>query len=112
MLRTAFLFFVLLFATPAFATVTSRNFDGLGTGVNNQVTRFDTKGNAVDAHDGGILQDPVSGRFYWYGTSYACGFRWQYGGPFCGFKSYSSADLVNWQDEGFLFDASGSTWQS
>jgi hypothetical protein len=109
----AVLFFVLLFATPAFATVTIRNFDGVGTGVNNQVTRFDTKGNAVDAHDGEIFQDPVSGTYYWYGTSYGCGFRWQISGsPFCGFKAYSSTDLVNWTDQGFLFDATGSTWQT
>jgi len=68
------------------------------------VIRFDTQGNAVDAHDGEIKY--FEGRYYLYGTSYDCGFRWASHGRsvFCGFKSYSSTDLVHWKDEGLLFD--------
>jgi Glycosyl hydrolases family 43/F5/8 type C domain len=95
--------------SPALADTTSTivNFDNSG----NQVVRFDTQGNAIDAHDGGISQ--FGGIYYLYGTSYNCGFVWeQQGNPFCGFKSYSSTDLVHWKDDGFLFDAGTPTWQA
>ncbi|GAA3201956.1 family 43 glycosylhydrolase [Dactylosporangium siamense] len=100
---------ILVGAQPAAASyaTTVTNFDAAG----NQVTRFDTAGNAVDAHDGDLLA--AGGSYYLYGTSYDCGFGWQQGGtPFCGFKVYSSTDLVHWTDRGALFDATTSTWQS
>ena len=76
-----------------------------------QVTRFDNLGDAVDAHDGEIAF--FNGTYYLYGTSYDCGFEWNNKtAPFCGFKSYSSKDLVNWKDEGYLFDAKNPLWQS
>lgn len=76
-----------------------------------QITRFDVLGNAVDAHDGEIAL--FNGTYYLYGTSYDCGFEWNNKtAPFCGFKSYSSKDMVNWKDEGFLFDAKNPLWQS
>ncbi len=76
-----------------------------------QITKFDNSGNAVDAHDGEIAL--FNGTYYLYGTSYDCGFEWQnQTAPFCGFKSYSSKDMVTWKDEGFLFDAQNPLWQS
>ena len=76
-----------------------------------QITRFDDLGNAVDAHDGEIAL--FNGTYYLYGTSYDCGFEWNNKtAPFCGFKSYSSKDMVTWKDEGFLFDAKNALWQS
>lgn len=76
-----------------------------------QITRFDALGNAVDAHDGEIAL--FNGTFYLYGTSYDCGFEWQNKtASFCGFKSYSSKDMVTWKEEGFLFDAQNPLWQS
>lgn len=75
--------------------------------------RFDTEGNLLDAHDGKLYF--FDGRYYFYGTAYNCGFRWRtsnYTSPFCGFKSYSSTDLLVWEDEGFLFDASTAYWQA
>ncbi len=76
-----------------------------------QVTRFDTDGNAIDAHDGEIQY--FNGTYYLYGTSYTCGFKYlslNYNQtPFCGFKVYSSTDLRNWKFERLLFDPS--TWQ-
>lgn len=83
------------------------NFDASG----HQNTRFDSIAAAIDAHDGEIAY--FNGIFYLYGTSYDCGYEW--GNPkssFCGFKVYTSKDLVNWTDRGFLFDAQTPVWQS
>ena len=83
------------------------NFDYEG----HQITRFDDHGNAIDAHDGKLSF--FNGTYYLYGTSYDCGFEWgNKQAPFCGFKVYTSLDLVQWKDEGFLFDAQSSIWQS
>lgn len=76
-----------------------------------QITRFDAAGDAIDAHDGEIAY--FQGTYYLYGTSYDCGFAWQNKkAPFCGFKVYSSPDMVNWTDKGFLFDAQTPVWQT
>jgi hypothetical protein len=98
-------------ATPATAstdtTSTVVNFDTSG----NQLTRYDVLGNAVDAHDGEIHQ--FGNTYYLYGTSYNCGYTWQTkGAPFCGFKSYSSTDLIHWTDNGLLFGISDPSWQT
>jgi hypothetical protein len=94
-----------IFCIPAFAQI--KNFNEAGK----QITRFSTLGDAVDAHDGEIAY--FDGTYYLYGTSYDCGFQWgNKTAPFCGFKSYSSKDMVNWRDEGFLFDAKTPVWQS
>jgi hypothetical protein len=93
-------------AQAAYQT-TVTNFDANG----NQVARFDTRGNAVDAHDGEI--SVFNGTYYLYGTAYDCGYRWQQAGsPFCGFKVYTSSDLVHWADHGYLFDPTASVWQT
>ena len=65
-----------------------------------QVSRFDVDGNALDAHDGSLLQ--VGNVFYLYGTSYDCGYRYQQNAQFCGFRAYSSPDLVHWTDRGYI----------
>jgi hypothetical protein len=84
-----------------------KNFSAEGK----QLTKFDRLGNAVDAHDGEIAL--FNGIYYLYGTSYDCGFEWNNKtAPFCGFKSYSSKDMIRWKDEGFLFDAQNPLWQS
>ncbi|PWR14621.1 hypothetical protein DKT69_15260 [Micromonospora sicca] len=83
---------------PARAEVTASlgNFTPDGR----QQTRFDTAGNAVDAHDGQIAQ--FGGTYYLYGTSYDCGYQWRFNHDFCGFKVYSSPDLRNWTDRGYV----------
>ncbi len=87
--------------------ITIQNFRADGS----PVVRTDAAGQPIDAHDGGIFQDPNSGNFYLYGTAYGCGFQWyQAGTPFCGFRVYSSTDLVNWTARGLLFDPA--TWQT
>lgn len=86
----------------AAAAATVRNQDGLG-----QVVRLDIDGNAIDAHDGEIKL--FEGRYHLYGTAYQCGWQYLlYSGPACGFKSYSSTDLVHWRYDGPLFDLNGS----
>ncbi|WP_157596860.1 family 43 glycosylhydrolase [Streptacidiphilus rugosus] len=78
------------------AGVTITNADSNGQ----QLSRFDVDGNSLDAHDGSVLQ--VGGLYYLYGTSYACGYEYGGNSNFCGFKAYSSPDLVNWTDRGFV----------
>jgi hypothetical protein len=91
-------------AAPYQTTIT--NTDGAG-----QVVRFDTAGNAVDAHDGDLAF--FGGVYYLYGTSYDCGYQLRVdGAPFCGFKVYSSPDLVHWTDKGYLFNAGTAQWQA
>lgn len=93
-------------SSAAAYTTTFANFNADGK----PVTRFDVHGDAVDAHDGEIAL--FEGLYYLYGTSYDCGFRWGgTGAPFCGFKAYSSPDLVHWTDRGYLFDATAAAWQ-
>lgn len=76
-----------------------------------QVMKFTSMGEAIDAHDGEIAY--FNGVYYLYGTSYGCGFSWGIkDAPFCGFKTYSSTDMVNWTDRGEMFDASTPVWQS
>ena len=76
-----------------------------------QVTKFSKLGDAIDAHDGEIAY--FNGVYYLYGTSYGCGFEWGHkDAPFCGFKVYTSSDLVNWKERGELFDASTKIWQT
>jgi len=76
-----------------------------------QTIRFDDMGDAIDAHDGEIAV--FNGIYYLYGTSYGCGFEWgKKNAPFCGFKVYSSSDMVTWTDRGMLFNASTPVWQS
>ena len=76
--------------------VTITNSDATG----NQVSRFDVDGNSLDVHDGSILQ--VGGMYYLYGTSYECGYKYTQNANFCGFKAYSSPDLVHFTDRGFI----------
>ena len=86
---------------------TLTNFNAKGQ----QTVRFDNMGEALDAHDGEIAV--FNGVYYLYGTSYGCGFEWgKKDAPFCGFKVYSSTDMVTWTDKGMLFDASTPIWQS
>ncbi|MES2808271.1 MAG: family 43 glycosylhydrolase [Bacteroidota bacterium] len=83
------------------------NFNAKGE----QVTKFSKLGDAVDAHDGEVAY--FNGTYYLYGTSYGCGFEWGHkDAPFCGFKVYSSKDMVTWTDRGALFDATTQLWQS
>ena len=83
-------------SASAATTSTLVNFNSSGQ----QVVRFDTNGNAVDAHDGMMAR--FGDTYYLYGTSYDCGYRWQINSTFCGFKVYSSPDMVHWTDRGYV----------
>lgn len=85
---------------------TITNFDNAG----NQVVRFDVNGHAVDAHEGQIAL--FGDTYYFYGTSFSCGWAYWSNTRYCGFKAYSSPDLVHWTDHGYLFDAQSDYWQS
>lgn len=94
-----------------FSLSIAANSQAYTTTITNFQTRFDAAGDAIDAHDGEIAC--FNGKYYLYGTSYGCGFEWgNKGAPFCGFKVYTSTDLVHWTDKGNLFDASTPVWQS
>ena len=96
-----------ILSIPFYASSQIINFNKKG----NQLVRFDALGDAVDAHDGEIAQ--FNGVYYLYGTSYDCGYEWgNKEAPFCGFKVYASKDLKNWEDKGFLFDATTPVWQT
>lgn len=89
---------------PGRTTLTNFSPDG------QQAMRFDTNGNALDAHDGEITH--FGNTYYLYGTSYDCGYLFGTPtSPFCGFKVYSSPDLVHWTYRGYLFDATTAAWQ-
>ncbi|HEU0076310.1 MAG TPA: family 43 glycosylhydrolase [Longimicrobiaceae bacterium] len=95
--------------TPPPATVTLVNFDAAGKPLN----RFDTRGSQVDAHGGEVRW--FGGRYYLYGETYGCGFEWHKlsPAPFCGYRVYSSPNLVEWTDHGLLFEvAAWDPWQS
>lgn len=72
------------------------NFDPAG----DQVIRFDVDGNAIDAHESSLAL--FGHTYYFYGTSFNCGWVFWTDTRYCGFKSYSSTDLVHWTDRGFL----------
>ncbi len=83
------------------------NFDDSGR----QVLRLNNIGAALDAHDGEIAL--FDGVYYLYGTSYGCGFEWgNKNAPFCGFRCYTSKDMIHWTDKGPLFDARTKIWQT
>jgi hypothetical protein len=92
-------------SAAGFTTVLT-NFDIRGAAT----VRFDVDGHSMDAHDGELQL--FGDTYYLYGTSYDCGYGWFVAGsPFCGFKVYSSPDLVHFTDRGFLFDARTPDWQ-
>jgi hypothetical protein len=83
-------------SSSAAGSTTLTNFTAAGQ----QVARFDTDGNALDAHDGQIAQ--FGDTYYLYGTSYNCGYQYTIDSNFCGFKVYSSQDLTHWTDRGYV----------
>ena len=62
---------------------------------------LDTSGNAIQAHGGAVYYE--DGVYYWYGENKehtdGASDVWTWG-----IKVYSSRDLCNWQDEGYLVE--------
>jgi hypothetical protein len=89
MIKRLFFIFFILGNLPLFAQQQ--------IAVTNNFSRYDVKGNIVDAHDGRIIQ--FGKKYYWYGTKY---------GTTNGFTTaneyvcYSSDNLQNWKWVGVL----------
>lgn len=106
----------MLMAAAVSAPAASADADHATTIVNGDsagpTIRFDTEGNAIDAHDGEIQR--FGDTYYLYGTSYGCGYvrMERPTTPWCGFKVYSSPDLAHWTDRGYLYDSTTANWQA
>jgi hypothetical protein len=89
-------------------TATITNFDSAG----DEVTLFDTDGNAVDIHEPYLTE--FNGVYYLYGTAMGCGSLSTIPAhtPWCGDKVYSSTDLTNWTYDGLLFNPGTAEWQN
>ncbi|MBF0431007.1 MAG: family 43 glycosylhydrolase [Fibrobacteria bacterium] len=82
--------------------------------VDNNDTWYDTEGNPISAHDGGISR--FGDTFYWYGSNYEGNPDGWYGDKshdlMNPFNIYSSTDLVNWKHEGVAFAIRDTGWTS
>ncbi len=63
---------------------------------------YDTDGNLIDAHGGGLLYDDSSATYYWYGEYRVASDPYQA----IGVSSYSSKNLYNWKFEGIVLSDS------
>ena len=107
----ASLLLLLAFTPGVRADVTWVNCNAACSAAGNQISWFDTNGNAVDAHDGQFFT--YNSRYYLIGTAYNCGYRYGTAASlFCGFRVYDVTDFENPVSLGFIFDATGSTWQT
>eukprot|EP00850_Spirogloea_muscicola_P019263 SM000187S03880 [mRNA] locus=s187:111209:113642:+ [translate_table: standard] len=71
---------------------------------------LDVDGKPIQAHGGGILRDPASGLYFWYGevldgVSYKPDAQSLYRVDAVGICVYSSPDLVNWKNLGLALAA-------
>lgn len=103
---------LLLWSRPASADVTLRNYVSGHAIRSDQVTHHDNNGSSIDAREGNLLQVGTgsSAVFYMYGQNESTGSRLGTTSLFGGMRVYSSADLVNWTDRGFMFDPA--LWQT
>lgn len=97
-------------AAPQTTTSTVVNFDpgaprpdGYPHGA--QVVKLDTDGNAIDAKADSIAY--FEGSYYLYGESYGCSYDFV---NFCGFRAYTSEDLVHWESQGTFIDPTTSAF--
>jgi len=65
-----------------------------GSVIVNGAPWFDDTGKRIEAHGLGLLKDPASGKYYWYGESYKASAASTHG-----INCYSSTDLVHWHFE-------------
>jgi hypothetical protein len=70
----------------------------------------DVAGKQLDAHEGSIVY--TDGTYWMIGNTYGCGYEWIHKAtPWCGFRTYSSPDMVHWTNRGATFDANDAYWQ-
>ncbi|WP_422657727.1 S-layer homology domain-containing protein [Paenibacillus sp. EC2-1] len=70
--------------------------------IKNGQTWYDTDGEPIQAHGGGIIYDEKTKTYYWYGedkteSNLGAGYV-----PMTGIHAYSSKDLYNWENEGIV----------
>lgn len=73
--------------------------------VDNNTPKTDTTGTVLDAHEGTIVYD--AGQYWMVGNTYSCdgGYEWIHrASAWCGFRTYSSPDLVHWTNRGATFN--------
>jgi hypothetical protein len=91
--------FIFLFLLTILATSLTAQLKGQNEYVVPAAEWLDAKGNAINAHGGGVLH--FNGIYYWYGEHKIAGkseAQFADGGIHC----YSSVDLVNWNDVGIV----------
>jgi len=90
-------------AAPA---VTIVNADTAGK----PIPKVDTAGQPLDAHEGTIVR--FVGVYYMIGNTYGCGYQWiKEPSAWCGFRTYSSPDLVHWTNLGATFNPAQAYFQ-
>ena len=60
----------------------------------------DNNGSHISAHGGGLMWDPVTKKWWWYGEDRTSWRNNMTGGGQPGVHAYSSTDMYNWVDEG------------
>lgn len=94
-----------LFALPAYASVTWVNQQVGNPGLGGIISHRDTAGNVIDAHEGTVVVDTSNNHVYRVGNSYQCNFQYRIvGTPWCGVRVYDVTDFHNPVDLGYLFD--------
>lgn len=84
--------FTAILATLSFMPVEAQNITEITPGK----VWADNNGKHINAHGGGIIE--YNGRYYWYGENRPeKGFTTE-----VGIEVFSSDDLMNWKDEGWL----------
>lgn len=83
--------------------------------IDNSQPKTDTTGAELDAHEGTIVWDAATGLYWMVGNTYSCdgGYQWIHqASTWCGFRNYTSPDLVNWTNRGSAFNPADSYWQT
>jgi len=79
--------------------------------IDKPVPKLDTAGQQLDAHEGTIVR--FVGVYYMIGNTYGCGYQWiKEPTPWCGFRTYSSTDLVHWTNLGATFNPNQAYFQN
>lgn len=75
------------------------------------IPKVDTAGQPLDAHEGTIVR--FVGMYYLIGNTYGCGYQWiKEPSTWCGFRTYTSPDLIHWTNLGATFNPNQSYFQN
>jgi hypothetical protein len=101
------IFAVALTFSGAKADITIYHNDGVSPLYTGNVYIYDTSG---DFYQLSQLLFQHGSTFYSYLNDTNCGWRYFQTNKFCGFIVYTSTDLVNWTNQGLLFDYTAGSW--